>query len=215
MKRNKMERAGTGLIIVGLFLLVVSGIMLGYNIWDNQRAKSASETVLQQLEQTAEAQPSPTPQATSTRQSGETVSVPLYVTYPDMEMPTVEIDGHSYIGRIDIPTLGLSLPVMSQWSYPNLKIAPCRYVGSVYEDNMVIAAHNYTSHFGTLKYLSAGDEVIFTDADGNVFTYEVAEIEQLMPTDIEKMTDSGWDLTLFTCTIGGSYRVTVRCTRIE
>jgi sortase A len=214
MKQNKMERAGTGLIIVGLFLLVVSGIMLGYNIWDNQRAKSASETVLQQLEQAAEAQPSPTPQTASTRQSGEAVSVPLYVTYPDMEMPTVEIDGHSYIGRIDIPTLGLSLPVMSQWSYPNLKIAPCRYVGSVYEDNMVIAAHNYTSHFGTLKYLSAGDEVIFTDADGNVFTYEVAEIEQLMPTDIEKMTDSGWDLTLFTCTIGGSYRVTVRCTRI-
>jgi sortase A len=213
MKPNKMKRAGTGLIAVGLFLLVVSGIMLGYNIWDDRRAKASCQTVLQQLEPYTD--PAPTQQTQTTAKTALPQEVPLYVTYPEMEMPTVDIEGNDYIGRLDIPALGLSLPVMDQWSYPNLKIAPCRYTGSVYEDNMVIAAHNYTSHFGTLKYLRAGDQVIFTDASGNVFTYQVAEVEQLMPTDIEKMTDSGWDLTLFTCTIGGSYRVTVRCEAVE
>ena len=139
---------------------------------------------------------------------------PDYVLNPNMDMPAVEVDGHDYIGVLEIPALELELPVMSTWSYPNLKIAPCRYTGSAYLDDMVIAAHNYSQHFGRLKELSGGETVIFTDADGNVFTYEVALVETLMPTDIEEMESGEWDLTLFTCTIGGSSRVTVRCEQI-
>jgi sortase A len=219
-KKNKAERAGTGLIAGGLFLLVVSAALLGYNLWDNQRAAAVSDEIVQQLfsqEDTAGSDQSDSAVQAERPLRAETVSadVPLYIKYPDMEMPTVEIDGHTYIGRLDIPTLGLSLPVMSQWSYPNLKISPCRYTGSAYTGDLVIAAHNYQSHFGTLKYLSCGDRVYFTDADGNEFTYEVAEIDQLLPTDIEKMTSGDWALTLFTCTIGGSYRVTVRCDAVS
>ena len=51
----------------------------------------------------------------------------------------------------------------------------------------------------------------FTDIDGNIFEYEAAEIQELEPTAIEEMTDSGWDLSLFTCTLGGQTRLTVRC----
>jgi sortase A len=145
----------------------------------------------------------------------ETSPVPLYVSHPEIEMPTIDIDGNAYIGWLDIPALSLSLPVMSQWSYENLNIAPCRYSGSAYLDNLVIAAHNYKSHFRTIKNLTAGDQVTFTDADGNVFLYEVAEVEQLFPTDVEAMEESGYPLTLFTCTVGGSYRVAVRCNRAE
>jgi sortase A len=80
---------------------------------------------------------------------------------------------------------------------------------------MVIAAHNYESHFGLIKTLSIGDEVIFTDVDNNVFNYTVSDVTQLGPYDSDIMTTGDWDLTLFTCTIGGSYRVTVRCTLVE
>jgi sortase A len=132
-----------------------------------------------------------------------------------MEMPTMEVDGHLYVGRVDIPALDLSLPVMNEWSYGNLKIAPCRYSGSVYLGNMVIAAHNYKSHFGTIKNLKAGDQVTFTDVDGNVFDYQVTEVEQLSPTQVKAMEDSGYPLTLFTCTVGGSYRVAVRCEAVD
>ena len=51
--------------------------------------------------------------------------------------------------------------------------------------------------------------------DGNVFTYEMVELEILQPTDIEGMESGEWDLTLFTCTIGGSSRVTARFERVE
>ena len=125
-------------------------------------------------------------------------------------MPTVEIDGHAYIGVVRIPVLGLELPVMEEWSYPRLRTAPCRYTGSAYEGNLIICGHNYASHFGRLKDLRPGDTARFTDADGNVFCYEMAELETLQPTAIEEMKSGDWALTLFTCTVGGQSRVTVR-----
>lgn len=129
------------------------------------------------------------------------------------EMPTMEIGKHSYIGYIEMPTLGISLPVMSEWSYPKLRIAPCRYTGSVYDDTMVILAHNYTRHFGRIGELDIGDPVQFIDADGNIYQYTVARHETLEKRDVEAMVDSEYDLTLFTCTYGGKYRVTVRLKR--
>jgi sortase A len=80
---------------------------------------------------------------------------------------------------------------------------------------MVIAAHNYKTHFGRLRELQLGDEIQFTDVDGNKFLYTVEELEILSPTAVEEMTDSGWALTLFTCTIGGKTRVAVRCSEQE
>lgn len=133
----------------------------------------------------------------------------------DTEMTEVEIDGYYYIGNLSIPALNLKLPVMADWSYPQLRIAPCRYYGSTKTDDLVIAAHNYSYHFGTIKNLAVGDKVYFMDMDGIVSAYEVIEIDTLSPTAVEEMTDAGFDLTLFTCTYGGQSRVTVRCERTE
>lgn len=136
---------------------------------------------------------------------------PLFVSHPNVEMPTQEIDGNSYIGVLEIPKFELSLPVMSEWSYPKFKKAPCRYVGSAYTGNLIIAAHNYDRHFGKIKTLELGDLVRFTDVEGNVFNYAVSGFETLGKKDVEQMEAGEWDLTLFTCTPGGAKRVTVRC----
>lgn len=53
------------------------------------------------------------------------------------------------------------------------------------------------------------------DADGNVFAYDVAEIQVLQSTAIGDMVSGEWDLSLFTCTLGGQTRLTVRCEKIE
>lgn len=87
--------------------------------------------------------------------------------------------GAACIGTLEIPSLDLTLPVMSEWSYPLLKLAPCRYAGSAYQGNLVIAAHNYKTHFRKIRTLSEGSEVRFTDAAGNVFVYHVAVVEAL------------------------------------
>lgn len=137
--------------------------------------------------------------------------VPDYALSPNMGMPEILVDGVAYIGYLEIPALALELPVITETSYACLKIAPCRYSGSVYQNDLVIGAHNYRGHFRDLKNLTYGDEVIFTDGDGNVFTYAVADIEVLRPTQVEELTDSQWPLTLYTCTVGGRTRLTIRC----
>jgi len=142
-------------------------------------------------------------------------TLPSYVLNPQIKMPVKEKDGQAYIGVLEIPSLDLMLPVISEWNYARLKKAPCRYAGSAYTDDLVIAAHNYKTHFGNLKRLNEGDSVTFTDAEGNRFEYKVVLTETLMPRDVDEMKSGEFDLSLFTCTVGGSYRVTVRCDKLK
>ncbi|MDO4316080.1 MAG: sortase [Oscillospiraceae bacterium] len=205
------NRKGRVCVAAGALLILAALCLTGYNLWDDRRA---AEAVSGSYEQLAALIPAGDAVWQGTDSTGE-ICYPDYVLNPDMEMPTREIDGHDYIGTLDIPALELSLPVISRWSYPNLKLAPCRYTGSAYQDDLVIAAHNYTRHFGNLKHLSVGDEVRFTDVDGNVFSYTVSGLEQLAPTAVGELQAGGWALTLFTCTLGGQYRVAVRCVPAE
>lgn len=214
-----MKNKGKFLIITGLLLIAAALFLTVYNLYDEVRARRSVMEIMACIEADIPANPSTEPleipEEANTTASLEEVEVPDYLLNPDMEMPTENINGIDYIGILRIPALELELPVISEWNYPRLKIAPCRYTGSAYQDDLIIAAHNYNSHFGNLKNLREGDTATFTDMDGNVFTYEMVELEILQPTDIEGMESGEWDLTLFTCTIGGSSRVTARFERVE
>ena len=207
------------MICLGLLLIAAALFLAAYNIYDERRAEQAAHETVEQLEAClpAESPAETLPEGMETLPPagpGE-VEIPDYVLDPNHEMPVRNIGGEDYIGVLEVPSLGLMLPVMSEWSYPRLKIAPCRYTGSAYQGNLIIAAHNYRSHFGNLKELCEGDVVCFTDMDGNVFSYEVVLLEILQPTDVDEMESGDWDLTLFTCTVGGKSRVTVRCERTD
>ena len=200
------RRAGDYVMAAGALMLAAALALTGFNLWDGRRAGEAAETVLAEMPEHTP-RPSPGP--------GDEAEIPDYVLNPGMDMPTVEIDGYEYIGTLSIPALGLELPVMDGWSYPALRVAPCRYLGSAYSGGFVIMAHNYARHFGAIGTLAPGEAVSFTDVDGNVFEYSVAETQILQPTAVDEMNSGGWDLTLFTCTPGGRTRVTVRCAAAE
>lgn len=139
---------------------------------------------------------------------------PIFVRYPDMPMPTMTISNVDYVGRVQIEKLSLELPVTADpWSYDKLKVAPGVYYGSIYSKDMVIAGHNYDTHFGSLRELSIGDEVVFVDVDGNRFTYAVCDIQSLKTREGRRMIakSDDYDLTLFTCAPGAQTRVTIRC----
>ncbi len=201
MKKNKTNI----FIIIGLLLLAAALVLTGKNILEEQRAEklsiSAAEELISQIE----------PQKSEDAKNRESGSTPEYIINPEIEMPTKKIDSLDYIGVLRVPALGLKLPVLSEWNYDNLTVSPCRYSGSAYLRNMVIAAHNYRSHFARLRALQPGDKVRFTDVESNRFDYEVVETEILLPEQVEELKSGNWDLTLFTCTFGGEYRITVRC----
>jgi sortase A len=130
------------------------------------------------------------------------------------EIESIEIQGHKYIGLLSIPALGVSLPVNADISYPLLKAAPCRYNGAVETDNLIIAAHNYTGHFGRIDKLKPGDKITLSAPDGTVINYSVRELITLPGNAVKEMlSPDGWDLTLFTCTYSGLERITLRCER--
>ncbi len=170
--------------------------LTGYNVWDEQRA---SRSVVESAEQL------------STVIQPKAESDQLLLPQEQTVMPTVPLDGNNYIGVLEIPTLGLSLPILDECTDSLLKVAPCRYAGNLY-DGLIIAGHNYVSHFKKLSQLAAGDAIRFTDVEGNVWEYTVTTTEILGGYDVEGMEEGDWDLTLFTCTYGGQDRVTVRCT---
>lgn len=208
-------KKGSFFLIIGLLLIAAALCLTGYNIYDDFRAKAESEVALTELRPQIKPDPIPVQGRPTKPETPEQIEYPDYVMNPDKEMPEEIIEGRRYIGILNIPSLELELPVCSQWDYSNLQKAPCRYVGSVYKDDMIICAHNYDKHFGQIKNLKYGAEVTFTDVDGNVFKYEVLEVQTIGPYAIEEMTGGDWDMTMFTCTIGGATRVTVRCERIE
>ena len=221
-----MHKKGSVLIAMGLLLLAAALLLTAYNIWDGRRAGEAAQSALQSLRaQVPGLAPTttladitqPAPQPEEAQAAAETTE-PTELTEPTLpgqrEMPTVEVNGYRYIGELDVPSLELSLPVMEEWDYDRLKTAPCRFSGNVYEDNLIICAHNYPTHFSPLKYAPIGTQVKFTDAEGTEFYYTVTSIETIGPNDIESMLSGDWDLTLFTCNTGGQTRCTIRCERI-
>lgn len=199
-------KRGAFWIHLGLLLIAAALFLSAYNEMESHEARNSAQQVIAQMCQTLPAE---------TAAETEAPAIPEYMLDSDREMPVQTINGRDYIGVLSIPSLELELPVLSQWDYDGLKVAPCRYSGSLYQNNLIICAHNYASHFGKLKELQPGDIVLFTDMDEHVVTFQMVERETLNPMDAEGMEAGDWDLTLFTCTVGGQTRVTIRLERVE
>ena len=185
------KKSGIILISLGAVLILAALLLFLYNRSEDRRAGQEAESLLEDVRSTMAANADPEPQ----------------------EEPAEEIT-YDYAGVIAIPDLSLELPVIDQWSYARLKVAPCRQSGAAADGDLVIAAHNYKSHFGYLDRLEPGASVIFTDMEGTVYRYAVEEIRQLAPEDAEDVSSvfsSEYPLVLYTCTPGGKARVAVFC----
>ena len=185
------KKSGVILISLGAVLILAALLLFLYNRGEDRRAGQEAESLLEDARSAMAADTDPEPQ----------------------EEPAEEIT-YDYAGVIAIPDLSLELPVIDQWSYARLKVAPCRQSGAAADGDLVIAAHNYKSHFGYLDRLQPGASVIFTDMEGTVYRYAVEEIRQLEPEDAEDVSSvfsSEYPLVLYTCTPGGKARVAVFC----
>ena len=201
--KNKRKLAGNILIITGLILLLGAGGLFFYNMLKNnsfdREAHGLTEKIKKEMNITDDTDDVPVPAG----------SYEVQMT----ELQPVEIGDGVFDGILSIPSIDLEMSVYDTWNDEYLRSSICRYYGSPYTDDFVIAGHNYRSGFGKLKDLEPGDEVYFTDMNGVVTRYTVAQIEVLDGTDISGMLSGGWPLSLYTCTYGGSARLTVRCDR--
>jgi len=209
------KKIGLIFTIAGTVLILAALSIFLYNKKKDEDAGQNSQVLLSDVQQVIEARKADGPSA-SEPLTDDDDSQPSKVNESLSESDKVAlVDGYECIGYLSIPDLDLNLPILSEWDYDRLDVAPCRQFGSVDTNDLVIAGHNYENHFGRLKLLEPGAVVIFTDMDGVEYKYRAMVIDILAPTEVSRVQNSGYDLVLYTCTLGGKTRVTVFLNRIE
>lgn len=227
------KKAGIVCVILGAVLIGSALLLFARNRMEDQKAGQEAEKLLAEIEtviaERAAEKPAEAPSRqlevdssaethtkdASQQQAQEPVQDEEMTPETGGEVPTVTLSGYDFIGYLELPSLGLRLPVMSSWDYDKLKISPCRQFGSAETDDLVIAAHNYQTHFARLDEMKAGDSVRFTDLDGTVNRYTVSAVGTVLPDDVLAVQDSGYALVLYTCTKSKEARVTVYCSHAD
>ena len=203
------KKSGIVFVTMGAVLMLSALLLFLYNGLEDRRAGQQAESLMDEIQSVITEETDPITNPTE---------IEIDITEPQeilsAEMPVVMIDGYEYIGYISIPDLELELPVMAEWDYNRLKIAPCRHFGSSRTDDLVVAAHNYKTHFASLSDLKSGAEVIFTDMDGIENRYVLMHDPKVLASDaVDAVQNSDYDLVLYTCAPGGTSRVVAFCNR--
>ena len=139
------------------------------------------------------------------RQSGEEQAA------PEGNMPVAYVDGIAYIGILEIPSLGLTLPIQSEWTDATARLSPGRLSGSLYANDLLLAGQSYQSQFGEVGRLKEGDSVSFVDIYGNRFDYRVNGVFSIDGKAPYDTSGADGDLLLCTYTMGGLFGVCVSC----
>ncbi len=207
--RKRRITAGGVFLLLGILMILAGGGWFLHNYLESEKAGESSDAAVEaMMEAAAEEATDGDRNSMLNPVSDDEETVP--------EMDTITIDGYDYIGYIEAPSLGMTLSVMAETDEELLKISPGRYSGNLYSDDLVIAGHNYARHFSPFRYLEVGAEIDFIDVHGNRYVYEIVETEALEPTAVDEMIEKSenWDLTLYTCTLDGNARHTIRCKRV-
>lgn len=199
-----LKKLGIFFMITGAVLSLSALLLFVFNCYKKSSSGQEAEILLEEVISVIEERESPA--LTASEEESEIREATL-----SDEFPVAEINGYEYIGYLSIPSLELDLPVMAEWDYTRLEIAPCRQFGFSKADSLVIAAHNYRTHFGKLSTLEIGSEVYFTDMDGFENRYKVQSVSTLSPDAVDAVQNSGHALVLYTCTYEGLNRVAVFC----
>ena len=132
-------------------------------------------------------------------------------------------DGVKYTTEaiLKIPKINIEYPVLSATSDALLFVSLNKYWGPQPNEvgNYCIVGHYYENGkmFGKLHKLKNGDKAELTDLSGNTLKYQVYNKYVVEPTDTRctsQLTDGRKELTLITCTNGGTQRLVVKLRQV-
>lgn len=199
----------TVLLIVFLLLAAVAGgLLLMQPMLNDMRRGDAQQELLEQIESgKAVIELSDVPEVEGEEADGERTENIQIVNY----------------GVIEIPSIDLRMPLARGADKQSLRVAAGWYPDSAEvggAGNAVILGHRMTGygvHFNRLDELQAGDQVVITTSQSEVFTYTVTGSEVILPENLMHTLaehNEGFILTLVTCTPTGvgSHRLLVYAT---
>ena len=219
-KPDIRKRLGIGFVFTGFVLVVSVAVIFAINGLENRMAGRKAELLLYDIQAAVENGQKNTSTEKHTNEVGQAeasddVSLPEQTEVEESPVPkapaAISMD-YACIGYLSLPGLQLELPVIAEWDYERLNTAPCRHFGSAATGDLVIAGHDYKTHFGRIPELKTGDTVYFTDMDGVGYIYSVAKSPAVISADaVDAVQHSDHDLVLYTCTVNGKKRIAVYC----
>lgn len=124
---------------------------------------------------------------------------------------------YSVIGLIEIPKINLNYPILSEINDDLLKIAPCKFHGSMPNEygNLCIAGHNYDNYkfFSKIPSLRTNDEILIHDMNGNTLKYLVTDNFEVKENELDRVINSDnsiKQITLITCNNSNSNRIIIK-----
>jgi sortase A len=179
-------------IWVGVCLLIVAMATLALWRWNIDRSEKRSQYYVDTLQALI-----PQPQnAVPEERRDNTMSV-------------LSVDGTDFAGVIELPRYESVLPVCADWGKASQY--PCRFSGSIYNSTMQIGATTQKGQYDFYRELSVGDQVIYTDVEGNRYTFSITSLRYEKHADQAALRREEAPLTLFVKNIYSFEYLIVSC----
>lgn len=131
--------------------------------------------------------------------------------YSDPEMPALSLEGQDYIGLLEVPGYGVTLPIGSQWNTRKIGSFPCRFWGSTYDNSLVIGGSGEGGQLDFCGSIDLGAYISVTDMTGSRYTYTVTRVDRASHAETDWLLSSGFDLTIFARAPLSFEYIAVRC----
>ena len=178
MKKTNKSFISKICVLAGISLLVIGILALFFWQWNINSSIQKSETYVETLRTLI-----PEPQGAVPEERR------------DNSMSVLSIDGADFVGIIEMPRYESALPVGADWG--NLTKYPRRFDGSIYNGALQIGATTQKGQYDFYREISVGDTVIFTDVEGNRYTYAVTNLRYEKHADQTALNREESALTLF------------------
>ena len=113
----------------------------------------------------------------------------------DNTMPILSVDGTDFVGILEMPRFNSSLPVCANWG--KITKYPCKFSGSIYNSTLEIGATTQKGQYDFYREISVGDSLVFTDMEGNRYTYAVTNLRYEKHANKTELQSDASDLILF------------------
>ena len=178
MKKTNKSFISKICVLAGISLLVIGILALFFWQWNINSSIQKSETYVKTLRNLIPETQGSVPEERR-----------------DNSMSVLSIDGADFVGVIEMPRYESVLPVCANWGH--LTKYPCRFSGSIYDSTLQIGATSQKGQYDFYREISVGDTVIFTDVEGNQYTYTVTNLQYEKHADQITLDREESSLTLF------------------
>lgn len=190
-----------------------------YAEYDRTKSEEVSQEILAEIDNT------------TINQDDGILRVALEADTQEQNVEIQETESNKYVTQsgatytteavLNIPSLGINYPVLSDTSEELLKISLNKFWGPSPNTvgNYCIVGHNYKNKkmFGKLADIKNGDIVELTDNSGKTIKYAVYNKYVVNPEDVactSQLTNGNKEVSLITCTNYGKQRLVVKAREV-